>query len=255
MIFIDTHSHIYLDQFDADRSLSVENAIANGVKKILLPNVDMDTIEPMHRLVDEFTDVCLPMIGLHPTSVNADFRRNLKVVEELAATCRYSAIGEIGIDLYWDKTFQKEQEYAFVYQLEIAKYYKLPVAIHGRKAMNELLRVLKGVDVSGVFHCYGGSVQELKHVLDMGFYIGIGGVVTYKNASLVDVVRETPLDRILLETDSPYLPPVPHRGERNESAYIPIIAEKVAEIKGVSIELVAQTTTESAMRLFNIIEF
>lgn len=252
MIFIDTHSHIYLDRFDADRSKSVENAIDNGVEKILLPNVDMNTIEPMHRLVDEFPDVCLPMIGLHPTSVNADFRRSLKVVEELAATCRYCAIGEIGIDLYWDKSFQKEQEYAFVYQLEIAKYYKLPVSIHGRKAMNELLRLLSYVDISGVFHCYGGSVQDLKHVLDMGFYIGIGGVVTYKNASLVDVVRETPLDRILLETDSPYLPPVPHRGERNESAYIPIIAEKIAEIKGVSIELVAKTTTESALKLFHI---
>lgn len=252
MIFIDTHSHIYLDQFDADRSSVIERAVANGVKKILLPNVDVSTIEPMHKLVDEFPDVCLPMIGLHPTSVDGDFRRGLKVVEELAATCRYCAIGEIGIDLYWDKTFQKEQEYAFVYQLEIAKYYKLPVAIHGRKAMNELLRLLKGVDVQGVFHCYGGSVEEVRRVLDMGFYIGIGGVVTYKNASLVDVVRETPLDRILLETDSPYLPPVPYRGERNESTYIPIIATKVAEIKNVDISLVAEQTTASATKLFNL---
>lgn len=253
MFLVDTHTHLYLEQFDEDRDKVVQNAINKGVKFMLLPNIDRASFDSMHLLCNQFPENCLPMIGLHPTSVKADFEDELKLVEHELEKGGYCAVGEIGIDLYWDKTFQKQQEDAFRRQLKWAKKFKLPVSIHTRDAFNEIYNIVKqenSDNLTGTFHCFTGSLEEANKIMDLGFYLGIGGVVTFKNSKLREVLKEIPLQSMVLETDSPFLTPVPFRGKRNESAYILFIAEKLAEIKNVSFEEIARVTSENAASVY-----
>ncbi len=255
MVLVDTHTHLYLDAFDNDREQSIQRAFDKGIKYQLLPNIDMDSLENMLAVCKKHSDICFPMIGLHPTSVKSYYDQTLDTLKCFFKTQKFYAIGETGIDLYWDKTLQAEQEKAFVIQMEWAVKQKLPLVIHSRKSMNEVLRLLKEFNnnsLTGVFHCFPGSVEQAQEVIEMGFKIGVGGVVTYKNSSLVNVIDAIDLKHILLETDAPFLPPVPYRGHRNESAYIYEIAENIAQIKNIPIEKVAEVTTENAIRLFNL---
>jgi TatD DNase family protein len=253
--YIDTHAHLYLPEFDADRESTVETAVYRGVKRILLPNIDSSTILPMNKLTRQFPCVCHPMMGLHPTSVKDNYREELDQVEMELSKGSYCAVGEIGIDLYWDKSRLEEQNVAFSKQLDLALKYDLPVAIHARESFNEILDILDGYKnkgLQGVFHAFTGTVEIAQDVISRGFLLGIGGIITYKKSFLPDVIRETELARIILETDAPFLTPVPFRGKRNESSYIPYIAETIGNIKNISIEEVARVTTENAMKLFHL---
>jgi len=231
----------------------VKRAIESGVQKMLLPNIDSGSIDGMMNLCKSFPENCLPMMGLHPTSVKESFVDELMIVDEWLERKKFIAIGETGIDLYWDKTHQKEQEKAFIHQIDLAKNYKLPIVIHSRNSFDELFTVLEehnSLDLTGVFHCFTGNLDQAEKIIEMGFYLGIGGVITFKNSGLDKVIDELTMDRIILETDAPFLAPVPYRGKRNESAYIKIVAEKIALIKNMTIESVADITTENARRLF-----
>lgn len=256
MIFIDTHNHIYLPEFNEDRSSVIEEAIQAGVKKFLLPNVDSSTIGYLLNLAESYPDNCIPMMGLHPTSVKENVEEELAIVEKLLKEKSFIAIGEIGIDLYWDKTFAQEQEEAFRFQVELAKKYKLPIVIHSRESFNELFRLLDEIhtpELNGVFHCFTGSEEQAQKIVnDYGFNLGIGGVLTFKNSGLADQIKKIGLEHIILETDAPYLAPVPYRGKRNQPAYIPLIAQKLAEVKGVSLDEIAEITTQNAKELFNL---
>jgi TatD DNase family protein len=254
MLLIDTHTHLYLEEFDTDRNEMVERAIDSGVQKMLLPNIDSGSINGLMSLCKTFPENCLPMMGLHPTSVKENFEEELKIVDEWLERKKFIAIGETGIDLYWDKTHQNEQEIAFIHQINLAKKNKLPIVIHSRNSFDELFTVLEehnSPDLTGVFHCFSGNLDQAEKIIEMGFYLGIGGVITFKNSGLDKVIDELALDRIILETDAPFLAPVPFRGKRNESAYIKIVAEKIAEIKNVNLESVAEITSANAAHLFN----
>lgn len=255
MIFVDTHTHLYLEQFDDDRELIVQNAIDKGVKFMLLPNIDQGSFDQMQLLSKQFPKNCLPMIGLHPTSVGENYRDELRFVEQESSTGKYCAVGEIGIDLYWDKTYKEQQEEAFRHQLRLAKQYNLPVSIHTRDAFNEIYNIVaeeKSDNLKGIFHCFTGTIEQAEKIAGLGFLMGIGGVVTFKNSGLDKVLKEIPLNRLVLETDSPFLAPTPYRGKRNESAYTIMIAEKIAEIKEISLEEVAEVTSQNAIRIFNL---
>jgi TatD DNase family protein len=257
MFLIDTHTHLYLEEFDSDRREMVERAIQAGVEKMLLPNIDSSSIQGMLELCDAFPENCLPMIGLHPTSVKDNFEEELKLVDEFIEKQKFYAIGETGIDLYWDKSHQKEQNLAFIHQINLAKKYKLPIVIHSRNSFNELFEVLEaqtGPDLTGVFHCFSGNLDQAEKIISLGFMLGIGGVITFKNSGLEKVVDELNLDHIVLETDAPFLAPVPFRGKRNESAYIRIVVEKIAEIKNMTLDAVAEITTANAYQLFKILD-
>jgi TatD DNase family protein len=255
-MFVDTHTHLYLEEFNLDREDTIRRTISSGTLKMLLPNIDSSSWEPMLQLCRQFPNNCYPMAGLHPTSVKAEtVEVELSKVEMMLQTAGYIAIGEIGIDLYWDKTYLKEQEEALRRQLALARKYKLPVVIHMRNSFDEIWNVLElqtGKDLKGVFHCFSGNLEQAQKVIDAGFMLGIGGVITFKNSGLQDVVKAIGLDHLVLETDSPYLAPVPFRGQRNESSYIPIIAAKIAEITGKSLQEVATVTTENANNLFKL---
>ncbi len=255
MTYVDTHCHLYDEAFDNDRAAAVQRAIDAGVTTMLLPDIDSTSTPQLDALARQYPQYFRRMAGLHPTSVKEDFEKELAHVKDLleAPNADYVAIGEIGMDLYWDRTFEAEQREVMKRQMKWAIELQLPVALHIRKAHNEVFGLLRDINCSnyrGVMHCFGGSLQEAHHAIDMGFHIGIGGVVTFKNATMAEVAKEVPLERILLETDSPYLSPVPHRGQRNESAYIPLIAQKVADLRGISIDEVAEQTTENARSLF-----
>ena len=257
MNFIDTHTHLYAWEFDPDRNEMIGRALQKGVSKLLLPAIDISYYERMMQLVSRYPENCFPMIGLHPTSVKADYLDELAFAGQKLEEdpTRFVGIGEIGIDLYWDKTFQAEQENAFSRQLDLAIRYNLPVAIHTRNSFDLALNILQkknNPSLKGVFHCFGGSVKQAESAVEAGFMLGIGGVITYKNSGLQKVVEIIALERFILETDAPWLPPVPYRGQRNESAYIPVIAEKIAEIKKVTIREVAEITTRNAVTLFKI---
>lgn len=254
MILTDTHTHLYLEQFDEDRSSVVERAIQKGVEYMILPNIDSKSIDVMLDLCNQFPKNCFPMIGLHPTSVFENYEEELKVVETFLTNQCFRAIGEIGIDLYWDKTFAKEQEIAFKYQIALANKYDLPIVIHSRDSMNEIFRVLEEVNLAelkGVFHCFSGTLEDANRITEMGFLLGIGGVITFKNSKLPSIIEQIDAKHLLLETDAPYLTPAPFRGKRNESAYTYYVAEKIAEIKNVPIEAIAEITTANAKKLFN----
>lgn len=256
MDFIDTHTHLYLPEFDDDRTLVVERAIHSGINKMLLPNIDSHSITPMLDMCAAFPHLCYPMIGLHPTSVNDDYKTHLGAVDQYLSTHQFIAIGEVGIDLYWDKTYFAQQRDAFAYQVGLARKHSLPLVIHSRDSFDEILEILETLyhetPFLGVFHSFSGNADQAKRVINMGFKIGINGVVTFKNSSLGEAVKEIALEHLLLETDAPYLTPVPYRGKRNESSYIPFIAGKIAEIKGITIEEVAEVTTQTANALFKL---
>ncbi len=254
---IDTHCHLYDEAFDPDRDEAVGRAIAAGVETMLLPAIDSASLGRQEALASAYPQHFRQMMGLHPTSVNADYERELSIVKEklFTSSANYVGVGEIGLDLYWDKTYLEQQREVLRRQLLWARELQLPVCLHVRKAYNELFGLLRDLNFGtyrGVMHCFGGSVQEAQRAVEMGFHIGIGGVVTFKNATLANVSTAVPLERILLETDAPYLAPVPYRGKRNESSYIPIIAAKIAELRGISTEHVATVTTASAKALFRI---
>jgi TatD DNase family protein len=253
---IDTHSHLFTDEFTHDRSEAIARAKDAGVSGIILPNIDCGSIQSLLNTAAENVGYCYPCLGLHPTSVKANYQDDLKCIEEEFKKNRYFAIGEIGIDLYWDTTFINEQTEVFRYQLKLAKKYGLPVIIHSRNSFNEIFSVVdQEIDqnLKGVFHSFTGGIYEYNHIMSYKtFYVGIGGVVTYKNGGVDKVLKNMDLSRIVLETDSPYLSPVPLRGKRNESANLPIIAQKIADLFEVSIEQVAKATTQNAKQLFDI---
>jgi TatD DNase family protein len=255
MHFIDTHTHLYLPEFDIDRDEVVNRAVSNGITKMLLPNIDADSVDQMLSLVNRYEGICLPMSGLHPTSVKEDYLSQLRNVERVAQKTKIIAIGEIGIDLYWDKTYLKEQLISFRRQIMFALEIELPVVIHSREAFTEVFSVLdefKGKSLKGVFHAFTGTFNDAEKAINMGFKLGIGGIVTFKNSGLDRVVKEAGLENLVLETDSPYLSPVPYRGKRNENAYIPIINRKLADIFEKSEEEVASVTYQNSTVLFNL---
>ncbi len=258
MNFIDTHTHLFSEQFKEDREAVVNRAIEAGVTKLLLPNIDLDSIEAMHDLVSKFPDNCYPMMGLHPCSVTENWKEELAVIKSHIDKNEYCAVGEIGMDLYWDKTTLNFQKAAFAQQIEWAKEKNLPVAIHVRDAFDETFEVidqLNNDNLTGVFHCFTGTVDQANHILNYGgFKLGLGGVLTFKNSGLDKVIAEIDLNHLILETDSPYLAPTPHRGKRNESEYTTLIASKLAEIKNVSIETVAEITSQNALELFKTVK-
>jgi TatD DNase family protein len=255
MQFIDTHTHLYLPEFDTDRDEVVSRAVGNGILKMLLPNIDLQSVEQMLSCVDRYPGICYPMTGLHPTSVKTDYLSQLEKLEVIVTSHKIIAIGEIGIDLYWDKTFLKEQIIAFRKQIAFADDLRLPVVIHSREAFPEVFSVLeefKGKTLKGVFHAFTGTIKDAERAVDMGFKLGIGGIVTFKNSGLDKIVKEIGPGNIILETDSPYLAPVPYRGKRNESSYICIINNRLAEIFGKSEEEIASITYSNSTRLFNV---
>jgi TatD DNase family protein len=257
MTLIDTHTHLYAEEFDPDRAIVIQRAVENEVTRLLLPAIDKSYFERMMSVVNLYPQYCFPMIGLHPTSIKANFREELDFVRETLEKSRdrYYGIGEIGIDLYWDQTFINEQKTAFSYQLDLAIEFKLPVAVHTRNSIEitlDLIHQKNNPELKGVFHCFSGSFEQAQQAIDLGFMLGIGGIITYKNSGLPKIVEVISLDHLLLETDAPYLPPVPYRGQRNESAYIPVIAGKISEIKQVEVVEVAETTTKNALTLFNL---
>ena len=255
MLLTDTHTHLYYETNDAKRVELMQRCADNSIDRLFLPNVDAASVALVYSLVHSFPDKCFPMLGLHPCSVKANWEAELAAIKQNFTQQKIYAIGEIGIDLYWDKTLLKEQVDAFHAQIAWAKELKLPIVIHCRDAFNEVFEVLeqeRGEDLRGILHCFTGNLEQAHHAIDLGFYLGIGGVVTYKNAGLDKIVEQIDLNRIVLETDSPYLSPVPFRGKPNESSYLLYIARKVAELKQTDVETVAKITTENSRLIFGV---
>jgi TatD DNase family protein len=246
---------MYLPQFDEDRAEAIQRAKANGVQAILLPNIDLASVEPMRQMCSDFPGYCFPMAGLHPTNVRDDYKLQLADVEKQLRKNDIVGIGETGIDLYWDKSTLKEQIIAFEHQLKLAVEKNLPIVIHARDSLMQIFEVLENFSGNlpkGVFHCFSGDVEAAKRVVDFGMYIGIGGVATFKNGGLEEVICTIPFDKIVVETDSPYLAPMPHRGKRNESSYLNLVVKKIAGLKGLTSEDVTLQTTQNALTLFPI---
>ncbi|MFN8211409.1 MAG: TatD family hydrolase [Bacteroidales bacterium] len=255
MQLIDTHTHLYLPEFDNDRDEAVKNAVASGVTHMMMPNIDIASVPAMMSAASRYPGICLPMIGLHPTSVKEDWKNQLDELVSLVPKNNFHAVGEIGIDLYWDKTFIKEQLEAFRIQIRLSLELKLPLVIHSRNAFPEIFSVLdefKNEKLKGVFHAFSGDLPTAKKALSLGFRLGIGGIVTFKNSGLDKVVAETGPSDLILETDSPYLAPVPHRGKRNESAYICIVNRKLADIFNMEAYEIASITSKNSRELFNL---
>jgi TatD DNase family protein len=253
--WIDTHAHIYADEFKPDRTDIIGRAIDAGVKKIYMPNIDHSSIDEMLELELKNPGTCIPMMGLHPVSVKKDFEKELYIIENWLFKRKFAAVGEMGTDLYWDKSFWEQQQEAFKVQVGWAKKLNLPIVIHCRESMDqtiELLEPLLDGKLSGVFHCFNGTLEQARKITSMGFYLGLGGVSTFKNSGMDNVIPDLDIDNIVLETDSPYLAPVPHRGKRNEPSYIPIIAEKIISLKKITKEELQSITTRNALRLFNV---
>lgn len=258
-MLIDSHSHLFLEEFSEDLPLVIARARAAGVSHIFMPNIDSTTIGPLLSVCNAYKGYCFPMIGLHPTSVNADYEKELAIVgRHLKQANDFVAVGEIGLDLYWDKTWLKEQLIVFERQVEWALEYKLPVVIHSREAFDYIYNVLvpyKNTPLTGIFHSFTGTVGEAARIMEFeNFKVGINGVVTFKKSSLPEVLRELPLERIVLETDSPYLTPVPNRGKRNESAHLKDTLVKVAEVYGQPVGKVAELTSENALNVFGMLK-
>ena len=254
--YIDTHTHLFGEAFDEDRSEVVQKAMNAGVEKMLLPNIDVASIEKVFELAQLFPTNCYPMMGLHPGSVGANYKADLEQIKAALFSNTCIAVGEIGMDLYWDKTFVWEQADAFRTQIGWAKELKLPIVIHARDAFEEIFEIVDELNddrLTGVFHCFTGNEQQAKHILNYGgFKLGIGGVVTYKKSELPEVLKNISLKELILETDSPYLPPVPYRGKRNESRYLLHVAEKLADIYQIPLKVIADQTTKNALELFNL---
>jgi TatD DNase family protein len=252
MYFIDTHTHIYLSEFDDDRELMMQRANEANVRATILPAIDSSTHETMLNVESTYEN-CYAMMGLHPCSVNQDYGKELGIVEMHLKYRKFVAIGEIGLDFYWDKTFAGQQYQAFHKQIEIALQYNLPIVIHSRNAIDESIDVVKNhPGVTGVFHCFSGNEEQAGKIINLGFMLGIGGVVTFKNAGLDKVIETIGLTNVILETDAPYLAPVPYRGKRNEPSYIKLVAEKLSSLCNLSVEEIAELTTENAKKLFKL---
>jgi len=255
MLLTDTHTHLYYETDDAKRAELVRRCKENSITRLFLPNVDTASVPMVFSLEASFPDLCFPMLGLHPCSVKEDWEEELTKIQQAIHQHKIYAIGEIGIDLYWDKTTLPQQILAFKKQIAWAKSLKLPINIHCRDAFDEVYEVLlqeKDDDLRGIFHCFGGTLEQANKLINLGFYLGIGGVVTYKNAGLDKVVAQVDLKHIVLETDSPYLTPVPYRGKPNESSYLIYIAQKVAELHQTDLETVAAITTENSKKVFGV---
>jgi TatD DNase family protein len=256
-MFIDTHSHCYSPSMAETKSNWIKNLALQRVQKVLLPNIDVESIPQMLDLVSEDPNLFVPMMGIHPCSIQSDYLDVLSIAQNTLEKNpnSFCAIGEIGLDYYWDTTFQSQQIEAFHMQIEWALAYDKPIAVHSRKSNNDAIEIIKQYapkGLQGVFHCFSGSYEEAIQLIDAGFYLGIGGVVTYPKAGLAEVVQKIDLKHIVLETDAPYLPPVPHRGKQNESSYVAIVAQKIAELKRCEIDEVASITTSNAIKLFNL---
>jgi len=250
--WIDTHAHIYAKEFDADRQEMLARCAQNNVGHVFMPNVDHTSIDAMLDVESRWPD-CSAMMGLHPCSVKKGFERELYIVEEWLSRRKFAAVGEIGTDLYWDKTFWDYQREAFTVQVQWAKQFGLPVVIHSRESLNETIDMVESLQdgkLTGIFHCFSGTVAQAERIVKLNFSLGIGGVATFKKGGLDTVLSEVAIENIVLETDSPYLAPVPHRGKRNEPAYIPLIGQRVADIKHISLEDLRQQTTENALKIF-----
>ena len=252
-MFVDTHAHLYLKQFDEDREEMMARAQRQGIEKIYLPNIDSSTIDRMLALEAAYPDRCFPMMGLHPCSVKENYKEELEIVKKWLSERTFCAVGEIGIDLYWDKTFYEQQVEAFRTQINWAKELKKPIVVHCRESMDICINIVKeekDENLQGIFHCFGGDLEQAKAIVNLDFYLGIGGVATYKNSGLDNVLKEVPLNSLVLETDAPYLSPVPFRGKRNESAYVHQIAVKLASIQSKALEEVEMQTTMNAESIF-----
>jgi TatD DNase family protein len=260
MQFVDTHCHLYDEAFDGDRDEVLQRALDAGVTTLLLPAIDSQSHERQELLAAQHPECFRQMMGLHPTSVKEDFEQELDIIHDKLfhshnSPTEYVAVGEIGLDFYWDTTYLEQQRELLLHQMQWAEELQLPVCLHVRKAYNELFGLLKRLNrprYRGVMHCFGGSLQEAYKAIEMGFYLGVGGVATFKNAALGTIAATVPLESLVLETDAPYLSPVPHRGQRNEPAYIPLIAQKIADLRSITLGEVADITTASAKSLFNL---
>ncbi|MCK5774530.1 MAG: TatD family hydrolase [Bacteroidales bacterium] len=254
MTLIDTHTHLYLPEFDNDRTELVKRALEQGVSKCILPNIDSDSISQIKSMKAEFPDFCEMAMGLHPTSVKENFEAELEVCYQELKTGKYIAIGEMGIDLYWDKTYYEQQKQAFRTQVTWAEEFQLPIIIHSRDSFSEIFELMDDLwtpNLRGVFHCFSGTQQEAEKIVkDYKFKLGLGGVLTFKNATLREEIKDIACDHFLLETDAPFLAPVPHRGKRNESAYVSLVAQKLADVKACTVEDIAHITTQNAQELF-----
>ncbi len=253
MYLVDSHTHLYLPEFDEDREEMLERAKNQGVKKFFLPAIDSHHHESMFRLEEAHSDSCFAMIGLHPCSVKENYEAELAIIFQKLKERPFCAIGEIGLDYYWDLTHVEEQKLAFNVQMEKAKEYQIPISIHSREATQDAIDLVKKQqdgNLKGIFHCFGNGLEEARQIIDLGFYLGIGGVLTYKKSGLAEVLKDIDLEHIVLETDAPYLAPVPMRGKRNESANIRIIAEFLAQVKECTLEEVAEKTTRNCEKLF-----
>jgi TatD DNase family protein len=254
-MIIDTHTHLYLGDFAADIDAVIERAGKEGVEKFYLPAIDSTETDNLLALENKYPAKCFAMMGLHPCSVKENYKDELAMVYDWLQKRKFAAIGEIGLDFYWDKTFTTQQYESLHQQIKWALQFELPVVLHTRNATQETIDVIKeynGRNLHGIFHCFSGTLQNALDIIDMGFYLGIGGVITYKNSGLAEVVKEINLKHIVLETDSPYLTPVPFRGKRNESSYLKYVVAKIAEIKNISIEQVADITTKNAGKAFKL---
>lgn len=252
---INTHSHVYDEAFDEDYKDVIQRAINQKVTKLILPDIDSTSRERMFSLAEQYPETCFPMLGIHPTSINENYQKELDLFFEELTKRKIIGIGEIGIDLYWDKTFLEQQTEVFTKQVIVAQEQNLPIVTHVRKAFNETYKALRSLpsqEFKGIFHCFSGSKEEAFKVIEMGFHIGIGGVLTFKTSHLDEIVKAIPREKIVLETDDPYLTPVPHRGERNEPGYVKFVAEKLAAILNCSVDEVMDFTTENALSIFSL---
>ena len=259
---IETHAHIYDEQFDEDRDAMLERAFAAGVKQIWMPNCDHETIDGMLALEQQYPDVCHAMMGVHPCYVKENFEEELAIIEQWLKDRKFMMIGEIGLDFYWDLTFVAQQEEVFLRQLALAKKYNLPICIHSRNSKNnehnailrciELIKQFGWEDLRGIFHCFSGNLEEALKIIEINFLLGIGGVATFKNGGMDTILPHIELKHIVLETDSPYLAPVPYRGKRNEVVYIELVARRIAEIKAIDFNEVVQQTTQNTLSLVGL---
>jgi TatD DNase family protein len=255
MFLSDTHTHLYIPEMREQIGALMHRAQEQRVQKLYLPNIDSDSVKDVFSLCDLYPDKCFPMMGLHPCSVKENYLEEISFIQQYIDEKRVVGIGEIGMDLYWDKTFIEEQKLAFKTQIQWAKDRKLPIIIHCREAFDEIYEILteeKDELLRGIFHCFSGSEEQANKILDLGFYLGIGGVLTYKNSGLAEAIKNIDLKHIVLETDSPYLSPVPHRGKPNESSYLIHVAEKLADVKAITLEEVANVTSANALKIFGL---
>ena len=253
MLLTDTHIHLYAGEFSSELEILLQQGFDKGIRRFVIPNIDAGTVDPMLTICRQYPGICFPSMGLHPCSVKQDFADVLDNIYLRLKEHSIVAVGETGMDLYWDKTFAREQEKAFLTQLHWARDFNLPVIIHSRASTDVLIKILeenRSLDARGIFHCFSGNLEQAKRITDLGFHLGIGGVLTFKNSGLDQVVEQIDLQHLVLETDAPYLAPAPHRGKRNEPAFLALVAEKLAAIKRLSVEEIAETTSRNAAKIF-----